>query len=90
MDNGYEFTRKRVTTFCNNRNMSDKEIIEALSKEIEQYRNRIRMLEGNTYRVVETECKRFKCGVDYGDTEYEVIKYYIGGELIKEEIKPVK
>lgn len=90
MSNIYEYTRKRVTTFYNNKNMSDKEIIEALSKEIEQYRNKIRMLEGNTYRIVETERKRFKCGADYGDTEYEVIKYYIGGELIKEEIKPAK
>ena len=45
MSNIYEYTRKRVTTFYNNKNMSDKEIIEALSKEIEQYRNKIRMLE---------------------------------------------
>lgn len=51
MNNSYEYTRKRVTAFYNNRNMSDKEIIEALSIEIEQYRNRIRMLEGHTHRI---------------------------------------
>lgn len=53
MINDYEYTRKRVTRFYNNNNMSDKEIIEALSKEIEQYRNKIRALEGHTYKVVE-------------------------------------
>jgi len=33
--------------------MSDKDIIEALSVEIEQYRNKIRALEGNTHKIVE-------------------------------------
>ena len=49
----YEYTRTRVTRFYGNKNMSDKEIIEALSKEIEQYRNKIRMLEGHTCKLVE-------------------------------------
>lgn len=38
----YIETRYRVTKFKNNRNMSDKEIIEFLSDEILQYRKRIR------------------------------------------------
>ena len=42
--NDYEYTRKRVTKFYNNKNMSDREIIEVLSKEIEQYRERIKQL----------------------------------------------
>lgn len=37
----YEQTRRRVTRFNNNFSMSDKEIIEYLAEEIEQYRNRI-------------------------------------------------
>lgn len=53
MINDYEYTRKRVARFYNNNNMSDKEIIEALSKEIEQYRNKIRALEGHTHKIVE-------------------------------------
>lgn len=84
MINDYEYTRKRVTRFYNNNNMSDKEIIEALSKEIEQYRNKIRMLEGNTYKYIETDSKRFSYGADYGNTEYVVTKLYENGKLIKE------
>lgn len=38
----YEQTRIRVIRHYNNRNMSDKEIIELLADEIEEYRNRIR------------------------------------------------
>ena len=38
----YEQTRLRVIRHYNNRNMSDKEIIELLAEEIEEYRNRIR------------------------------------------------
>lgn len=38
----YEQTKIRVTRHYNNRNMSDKEIIELLADEIEEYRNRIR------------------------------------------------
>ena len=34
----YKQTRKRVTNFYNNRDMSDKEIIESLYDEIEQYK----------------------------------------------------
>lgn len=40
-NNTYEQTRRRVTGHYNNRNMSDKEIIELLDKEIEQYREGI-------------------------------------------------
>jgi len=53
MADNYEYTRKRVTRFYNNIYMSDKDIIEALSVEIEQYRNKIRALEGNTHKIVE-------------------------------------
>ena len=52
MANSYEYTRKRVSRFYNNRNMSDKEIIEVLLIEIEQYRDKIRILEGHTHKVV--------------------------------------
>ena len=37
----YEQIRRRVTNHYNNKNMSDKEIIESLAEEIKQYRNRI-------------------------------------------------
>ncbi len=38
----YEETRRRITRFRNEFNMSDREIIENLAEEIEQYRNRIK------------------------------------------------
>lgn len=41
----YEQTRRRVTNYYNNRNMSDKEMIESLADEIEEYRNRIKKQE---------------------------------------------
>ena len=41
----YEETRKRVSRFKNTFEISDKEIIEYLAKEIEQYRERIRKQE---------------------------------------------
>ena len=41
----YEQTRRRVTNYHNNRNISDKEIIESLANEIEQYRERIQKQE---------------------------------------------
>lgn len=40
--NKYEATRDRVTKFKNNKNMSDKDIIEFLNDEILQYREKIR------------------------------------------------
>jgi len=49
----YEYIRKRVTRHYANKNMSDREIIEALSIEIEEYRNKIRMLEGHTHKIIE-------------------------------------
>ena len=71
MSDNYEYTRKRVTSFYNNKNMSDKEIIEALAMEIEQYRNRIRMLEGHTHKIIESkdesnECPPIPIGLHYG------------------------
>lgn len=41
----YKQTRLRVIRHYNNRNMSDKEIIELLAEEIEQYRERIQQQE---------------------------------------------
>lgn len=38
----YEETRRRITRFRNRFNISDREIIESLAEEIEQYRNRIK------------------------------------------------
>lgn len=66
MADSYEYTRKRVTRFYDNRSMSDKEIIEALSIEIEQYRNRIRMLEGHTCKIEkENSCPTIPIGFHY-------------------------
>lgn len=45
MEERYIKTRKRLSNCCDTRNMSDKEIIELLDKEIEQYRDRIRQLQ---------------------------------------------
>lgn len=39
--NYYEETRRRITRFTNKHNISDREIIEELAKEINQYRERI-------------------------------------------------
>ncbi len=38
----YEETRRRLTRFKNGLNISDREIIESLSEEIEYYRNKIK------------------------------------------------
>ena len=38
----YEETRRRITRFKNQFDISDREIIESLAEEIEQYRNRIK------------------------------------------------
>lgn len=43
--NKYEETRKRLITFTNNKYISDQDIIELLSEEIEHYRNRIKKQE---------------------------------------------
>lgn len=42
--NKYEQTRERVSNFYNNRNMSDREIIEYLAEEIKQYRDKIKII----------------------------------------------
>lgn len=81
----YEETRKRVTRFCGNRNMSDKEIIEFLSDEIEQYRERIRQYKES--KDINTERNTFHCGIDGGiGKDYTVTSFYADGELIKEVI----
>lgn len=83
----YEETRKRVTKFCNNRNMSDKEIIEFLYDEIEQYRERIR--QHQELKDINTERNVFHCGIDGGmGNDFTVTRWYEDGVLIKEEIKP--
>ncbi len=47
--NKYEQTRKRVTQYSRYRNCSDKEIIEYLADEIEQYKDRIK----NQQRIID-------------------------------------
>ena len=80
-----EQERKRVTRFCGNRNMSDKEIIEFLSDEIEQYRERIRQYQES--KDIHTERNTFHCGIDGGiGKDYTVTSFYADGELIKEVI----
>lgn len=92
----YIQTRERITKF-KDRNMSDKEIIEFLSEEIEQYRTRINNLERivkgldglNRVGEVKSENNIYHCGVDGGTgEEFIVTRWYEDGVLIKEEIKP--
>lgn len=45
----YEKTRRRVSRFKNQFNISDKKIIEYLAEEIDYYRNKIKMLEKVRY-----------------------------------------
>lgn len=96
----YKQTRKRVTNFYNNRDMSDKEIIESLYDEIEQYRYRIRKQEQYIKRLQDKQIKSkevyserniYSCGVDTGEAkDYVVTRWYEDGILTKEEIEPVK
>lgn len=89
--NYYEATRRRLTNHKTNKNISDKEIIELLAEEIEQYRRRIENLEKiNKEKEIITDKNIFHCGVDGGTgKDFEVIKWFKNGVIIKEEIKPV-
>ena len=63
----YEQTRKRITQFYNNKSMSDKEIIEYLVDEIEQYREKIK-------KYIEKELKGIKEEIKtYNKTQKEEI-----------------
>lgn len=93
----YEKTRRRVSKFKNQFNISDKEIIESLAEEIEQYRKKIenkdRIIKGleelNRKRNIETERYIYHCGVDGGTgKDFTVIRWYEDGVLTIEEIKP--
>jgi hypothetical protein len=96
MPETYEQTRERVTKFKNNRNMSDRELIESLNEEIHQYRFRIVnleriIIESNKGKEVTSESNTYHCGVDGGTGEdFVVTRWYEDGVLIKEEIKPCK
>lgn len=53
MNDKYKQTKRRVTNCCNNRDISDKEIIEYLAEEIEQYRDKIKMIEKNKNQTID-------------------------------------
>ena len=93
--NKYEQTRKRATDYYNCKNISDKEIIEFLAEEIDEYRDRIENLDRiikNSERLnrnIETERNTYHCGIDGGTgKDFTVVRYYEDGVLVKEEIKP--
>jgi len=89
----YEETRRRITRFRNGYNISDREIIEYLAEEIEQNRERIRKLTEMTEQRNEeiySERNTYSCGIDGGNEDYTVTRWYEDGVLIKEEIKPVR
>ena len=54
MEERYIKIKKRLGNFCDIKNMSDKEIIEVLDREIEQYRERIE----NQKRIIDELSKR--------------------------------
>lgn len=83
----YKRTRARISRLYNSCDISDKEIIESLVEEIEQYRNRIENLERiNKEKDIITERNTFHCGTG---KDYEVVKWFEEGTLIKEEIRPL-
>lgn len=90
----YGETRRRVSRFKGKYNISDKEIIEYLAEEIEQYRNTIekqrRIIDKlNKSKAINTEKYTYHCGVDVGTGKhFTVIKWYEDGILVKEEIEP--
>ncbi len=97
----YEQTRKRVEKCHRQHSISDKEIIEYLADEIEQYRNKIKQqtriidnlskLTSNEQKIknIETERNTYHCAIDKGTgKDFSVIRWYEDGVLIKEEIKP--
>lgn len=94
--NKYNETRRRVTDFKHDKAMSDKEIIEFLYDEIEQYRNRIENLDRiikelkglNRTKEVDTERYSYNCGVTGTSKEFTVVRWYEDGLLTREEIKP--
>lgn len=53
MNDRYKQTKRIVTNCRNNRNISDKEIIEYLAEEIEQYRDKIKMIEKNKNQAID-------------------------------------
>lgn len=59
----YEKTRRRVASFYNNKNISDREIIEHLTKEIEQYRDEIRKQGISNYKYKENTCPEIELGL---------------------------
>lgn len=96
-NNRYEKAKRRFMNCTGNKMASDKELIQFLEEEIEQYRNRIenqdRIIKGleglNTKRDIETERSIYHCGVDGGTgKDFTVTRWYEDGILIKEEIKP--
>lgn len=89
--NKYEQTRERIERYSGKHSISDKEIIEYLADEIEQYRNKIRQLQESIEKKknIDTEISTYHCNVNGGTGEdFNVIRWYEDGVLIKEEIKP--
>lgn len=90
LNNKYTKTRERIYRVRGKKDISDKDIIEALVDEIDYYRNKIQLLTekiDNTSQTIECERNIFNCGIDGGCKDYQVTTYYDrNGNLIKEEI----
>lgn len=84
----YEKERDRVTRFNNKKNMSDKEIIEFLSEEIDQYRNRIKQQNKIIDELSKKTIKSEENLLETYDEKCIVTRWYEDGMLMKEEIKP--
>ena len=67
--NKYEQTRKRVTQDSRYRNCSDKEIIEYLADEIEQYRDRIKNQQRIIYESIKNNIQSEGVVLDTTDDE---------------------
>lgn len=92
--NEYEKTRRRVSRFKNQFNISDKEIIEYLAEEIEYYRNKIgkqeeyiKELQNKTtvldLRDNKTELQEIEEIEDNDIKEIETINTFADGKLIQ-------
>lgn len=86
--NLYKETRDRITRFKKVNCISDKEIIEKLAIEIQQYRDRIKRLNDTIDKLLEEECKKTKEDTDSEDIEIiESIIRYSNGKPTEQIVK---
>lgn len=86
----YEQTRIRVARHHNNRNMSDKEIIELLADEVEEYRNRIKEQEEYIKHLKEKQIQSEVVELDTTDEiidnnikEITTTNFFVSGRLMQ-------